>query len=169
MIEEFDDTQCQLDGCDQGLHNYLLYSGKLMLNATQTTTINITDPATDKLAVKIVELKSDSSHRIQRIEYYTQGYGMVNTLGLFCGFRKRGSLRSSGLLKDNKDKIAPLVLNWDGLVSPVIHQIDRCSEISAQMDLFGDQLWESWVLHTEENQLLEHHELLVETKQSIST
>ena len=150
MIEEFDDTQCQLDGCDQGLHNYLLYSGKLMLNATQTTTINITDSATDKLAVKIVELKSDSSHRIQRIEFYTQGYGTVNTLGLFCGFRKRGSLRSSGLLRDDKDKIAPLVLNWDGPVSPVIHQIDRCSEISTQMDLFGDQLWQSWLHHTRE-------------------
>lgn len=37
IIEEFDTTQCDLDGCDQGLHNYLLTHNDCYSPAMETT------------------------------------------------------------------------------------------------------------------------------------
>lgn len=151
MIEEFDDTQCTIRGCDQGLHNIVLYSGKLFkrdgVRSPPVKITNYTDPNdSSKLAAKIVDLKPDSVNnlRIESIEYIHQGYGAVNTLRLLCMFRKprEGLLKHWNILKDDKDKVAPLVLNWDGRVTPVIHQYDSCPEISRQLTRYSNELWE---------------------------
>ena len=171
IIEEFDSTQCDLDGCDQGLHNYLLYSQRLLLhnsgsassssdtnNSVTISTTNVNDPASGNLALKIVEHNNNESanndhstkqERIQRIEYFSLGYGPVNTLGLFCGFGGKGLLKKRGLIQNN-DTAVPTVLNWDGMVSPAIHQIDRCHEISSALESYADLLWSLWVTSSEE-------------------
>lgn len=144
MIQEFDRSECTIDGCDQGLHNYLLYTFKLFrgMGSDGLATTKMTDDAGKKLALEIVTPAGSDEYenrRINRIEYFSFGYGPINTLGLYCGFG--GKLRNSGMLSDDEDKIAPVVLNYDGMVTPVIHQLDRCNEISDQLALYADQLW----------------------------
>jgi hypothetical protein len=48
IIEEFDNSQCDLDGCDQGLHNYLLYSGRLLLRNNGKGDIGVADQKSDQ-------------------------------------------------------------------------------------------------------------------------
>jgi len=94
-----------------------------------------------------VENKGDyttTKRRINRIEYFSLGYGPVSTVGLYCGFGGKGILKKNGLLQDTNITIAPIVLNWDGIVAPVIHQIDRCGEISSDLDSYADLLWSLW-------------------------
>jgi len=178
IIEEFDNTQCDIDGCDQGLHNYLLYSGRLLLANGATTvgtaaqsdpnnnniaTTNVIDRTSDnnRLALKVVEhnnnnhnknstkstpsstaINNSKRSRINRIEFFSHGYGPVNTVGLFCGFGGKNVLQKSGMLRQNENDVLPVVLNRDGMVTPVIHQIDRCAEISNVLEREADLLWQ---------------------------
>lgn len=114
MIQMFDETQCLLGGCDQGHHNYLLHSGRLQGNNTNT------------------------NDRVETIQYFDQGSGAVNTLGLFCNGKE--TLRSSGLLDNSTNE----VLNWDGTVSAVVHQFDRCPELVEWIERRGQNLLAQW-------------------------
>jgi hypothetical protein len=69
----------------------------------------------------------------------------VNSLGLFCGFGKRGLLHNSGLLRCEEGRAVTVVLNWDGMVTPVLYQIDCCSEISSVLENYWDMLWQTIV------------------------
>mmetsp|Transcript_33046 Transcript_33046/g.60605 ORF Transcript_33046/g.60605 Transcript_33046/m.60605 type:complete len:314 (+) Transcript_33046:465-1406(+) len=175
IIEEFDNTQCDIDGCDQGLHNYLLYSGRLLLangngatadaqsdpNNKNIATTNVLDRTngTNRLALKVAEYSNNNdntkstasstaidnskrSRRIDRIEFFSHGYGPVNTVGLFCGFGGKNALRKNGMLRRNENDVVPVVSNWDGTVTPVIHQIDRCAEIAGVLEREADLLWQ---------------------------
>ncbi|OEU11822.1 hypothetical protein FRACYDRAFT_244942 [Fragilariopsis cylindrus CCMP1102] len=227
MIYEFDLTQCIIVGCDQGHHNYLLYTNKLFNvptispktddsssaltttittmndnnnnnNSITTTSTSVQNKISDDyyaatsignnsktrtvtnnsnsqsnsetaMILKIIELTTSSTNenrkrkktrgnRIERIEFISQGYGAVNALGMFCGFRsiprrKRKEydndiLQYYGLTKRHKEEKdyeqhnisatnrtkLPIVLNWDGSVSPVIHQFDRCSSLANKLN-----------------------------------
>lgn len=48
IIEEFDNSQCDLDGCDHELHNYLLYSGRLLLRNNGKGDIGVADQKSDQ-------------------------------------------------------------------------------------------------------------------------
>jgi len=53
MVAEFDETKCKMKGCDQGFHNYLLYSHKL-----------------------------DGAAGIRSVKVHAQGDGIINNLGV---------------------------------------------------------------------------------------
>lgn len=84
---------CYSSGFDQGVHNWLLYSGLLGRY----------------LDIKVVQ----------------QGEGAVNTLGGFHGDRKilRASLSDWKILRGESPY--QYVYNWNGEISPVVHQLDR--------------------------------------------
>lgn len=71
MVAQFDETKCKLKGCDQGFHNFLLYSGTLQLVK------GITD-----------------------ILIFSQGTGIINNLGLLRDkpLRDRGVLSPQDLI-----------------------------------------------------------------------
>jgi hypothetical protein len=60
------------------------------------------------------------------VRIYQQGEGPVNTIGAFFG--KRGvvqrSLKDWRVYRPGKDKLG-YIYNWNGDVSPVVHQADR--------------------------------------------
>jgi hypothetical protein len=131
MIQSFDETKCLVVGCDQGHHNYLLYSGRLLpANATY-------DEATS------------NKRRIASIEFVRQGHGMVNTLGLFCGLRKqRNKKKRTQQTLTNHDVLdkadLSTVLNFDGSISAVVHQFDRCDEILHLINERTEDMWNGW-------------------------
>lgn len=88
--------RCISLGMDQGLHNWLLYSGQLS--------------------------------RYFHVKIVPQGEGLVNTLGSLKGDRApiKMTLEEWGILKADKNG-ATTVHNWDGHLSPVVHQADRWS------------------------------------------
>jgi hypothetical protein len=43
-------------------------------------------------------------------------------------------------------KLLPIVLNWDGSISPGIHQFDRCSSLADKLNQIGEELWSEWKL-----------------------
>lgn len=119
----------------------------------------VKDPANDKVALKIVEHNSGSTpegnnydlktqQRINRIEYFSQGYGPVNTLGLLC-VEKKECLKKNGILQNGNSTFLPVVLNWDGAISPVIHQIND-PEILDNINMYGNQLWADWAANSAE-------------------
>jgi hypothetical protein len=88
MINEWDETHVLQKGADQGFHNYLYYSNKLL---------------------NVQEIRS--------ISVFEQGRGVINNLGAL----RDTKLRDLGLYSQEDN----LVRNWDGSVSPVVHQWDR--------------------------------------------
>lgn len=98
MISQWDLTHCNLQGCDQGFHNYLLYSQQL----------------------------SAGKDSVDRILVGAQGESAVNTVGIlhYYGGRYDGVYRKRGILHNATNKF----LNNDGSVSPVVHQYDRDGE-----------------------------------------
>lgn len=59
---------------------------------------------------------------IEKVVVYEQGKGIINNLGLL----RNKPLREWGIF----DTVSGNVLNWDGTVSPVAHQIDRDDELN---------------------------------------
>ena len=102
MVAESDDTGTVLMGADQGFHNFLYYSHKFK-NADQ----------------------------IHDIVLFDQGTGIVNNMG---------ALRTKPLEEWGNGKIVREfeedgrtryeVLNWDGTLTPVVHQFDRHKKLS---------------------------------------
>jgi hypothetical protein len=93
-----DNSKCIAHGMDQGIHNWLLYSGVLGRVFGNKVTV------------------------------FDQGSGPVNTIGGFFGDKKimKLDLFEVGIFKRNaKEKI--VVYNWNGQPSPVVHQYDRFS------------------------------------------
>jgi hypothetical protein len=130
MIKSFDESpQCNnVLGCDQGHHNYLLYSGRLMKPT----------------------FLSDEHHQslptIFQIIIGKQGYSIVNTVGLLAkredNQRKKiiTPLRSVGIVHNVTDE----VLNWDGTVTPILHQYDRDEELRHIMTVRGQRYVRHW-------------------------
>jgi hypothetical protein len=108
MVAESDATGIVLVGADQGFHNYLHYSHKL----------------------KNVDT-------IHSIVVFDQGQGIVNNMGALR--TKELEEWGNGHLVRTETKLGELnprklhrytVLNWDGSVSPVVHQFDRHQNLS---------------------------------------
>jgi len=96
LLLEFDATQCVAHGCDQGLHNYIYYSGKLQQE----------NPAT-----------------IANVTTYTHGTGHVINL---AGLRHENKpLRELGVLIEEAT-----VVNVDGSLPNIAHQVDRDAELA---------------------------------------
>lgn len=108
MVAESDSTGTVLAGADQGFHNYLHYSHKFKNTDT-----------------------------IHSIVVFDQGQGIVNNMG---ALRTKpleewgnGKILRTVINKHEtnaKKKTAYTVLNWDGTVSPVVHQFDRHKQLS---------------------------------------
>jgi hypothetical protein len=119
IVSESDETNVVLTGADQGFHNYLYYSHKLS---------NVLD--------------------IHTIVIFDQGTGIVNNLGAM----RTSPLESwghGGILRDLNDangmRIGYQVLNWDGTVSPVVHQFDRHKQLTKYFaNQRGKQYLEKW-------------------------
>lgn len=123
MVAESDYTGTVLAGADQGFHNYLHYSHKFKNVAT-----------------------------IDSIVVFDQGQGIVNNMG---------ALRTKPLQEWGNGKIVLTavdptetnlrkktqytVLNWDGTVSPVVHQFDRHKELSEFFfKIMGNKFMSEW-------------------------
>jgi len=99
-VAESDESKTVIFGADQGFHNYLYYSNKLA-----------------------------NAEAIRRIIVQDQGLGIVNNMG---------ALRDKSLSEWGNGKIVQktdaypknTVFNWDGTVSPVVHQYDRHKTLS---------------------------------------
>mmetsp|Transcript_51188 Transcript_51188/g.123577 ORF Transcript_51188/g.123577 Transcript_51188/m.123577 type:complete len:620 (+) Transcript_51188:203-2062(+) len=101
MVGESDETQTVLAGSDQGFHNYLYYSCKL-LNALSIREIIVQD----------------------------QGFGIINNMGALRtkDLNEWGNGKILEIVTepgDDKKVVARNVRNWDGTLSPVVHQFDR--------------------------------------------
>ena len=120
IVAESDETKTVLTGADQGFHNFLYYSRKLV-----------------------------HAEQIHRIVVFDQGTGIVNNLGAMrtqpleqWGHGKilnetSGAAEGSG--------IEYQVLNWDGTPSPVVHQFDRHERLSKYFfGAKGRQFREDW-------------------------
>jgi len=116
-----------LAGADQGFHNFLHYSHKFKYTET-----------------------------IHSIVVFDQGQGIINNLGAL----RTKPLEEWGngkLLKtevDDKEtkpnpKTKYTVLNWDGTVSPVVHQYDRHKQLS---NYFFKGLGDKWMDNWKERQ-----------------
>ena len=102
MVAESDETGTVLMGADQGFHNFLFYSHKL-----------------------------GNAKQIHDIVVFDQGSGIVNNMG---------AMRTKPLASWGNGQIVRTeemsgqthyrVLNWDGALSPVVHQYDRHKELS---------------------------------------
>ncbi|CAB9499780.1 expressed unknown protein [Seminavis robusta] len=79
-----------------------------------------------------------NSTQIQHIEYGKQGSSLVNTLGLYANEHK--PLRAYGVLDNTTNQ----VLNFDGSVSPVVHQFDREEELKVIMEQRAEELFQKW-------------------------
>jgi hypothetical protein len=98
MVGESDETGVKLMGADQGFHNYLHYSNKLA-NAKTIRSILVQD----------------------------QGSAIINNLGALRTKELEewgnGKLVETGGNNGNVQSVR--VLNWNGELSPVVHQFDR--------------------------------------------
>ena len=94
MVGESDETGTKLMGADQGFHNYLYYSNKLV-----------------------------NADTISRIIVFDQGRGAINNMGAM----RTAPLEEwgNGHILDQQSNTSMTVLNWDGSISPVVHQFDR--------------------------------------------
>jgi hypothetical protein len=100
MVAEADETGTKLMGADQGFHNYLYYSGKL-----------------------------SKSKNIRSITVFDQGWGIINNLGAMR--TKPLDQWGNGKITTKSEEDGNLtVWNWDGQISPVVHQFDRHKELS---------------------------------------
>ena len=102
VVAESDHTGVVLAGADQGFHNYLHYAHKFKYTET-----------------------------IHSIVVFDQGQGIVNNLGAMRTkpLEEWGNGKLLQTVKvDGKEKF--VVLNWDGTVSPVVHQYDRHKQLS---------------------------------------
>jgi hypothetical protein len=94
------DVMCNTPGCDQAHHNYLVYSGKLLECSN-----NISSVVDD--------------HGIQQIISHPVGEGAVMTVGSMLDSRMHKELIVQ--TPENEFKF----YNSDGVLVPVVHQIDR--------------------------------------------
>lgn len=113
MVSESDESKTVIFGADQGFHNYLYYSNKL----SQAKTID-------------------------RIIVQDQGLGIVNNLGALRehDITKWGNGKLLRTIVDDgnddgtkiiqKKKKKNVVFNWDGTISPIVHQYDRHKVLS---------------------------------------
>lgn len=72
--------------------------------------------------------KLQNAQRIRSIAVYDQGRGIVNNMGAMRT-KELNEWGNGKMVRDevNGDKT---VLNWDGVVSPVVHQFDRFKPLS---------------------------------------
>jgi len=72
-------------------------------------------------------LYSGQLHRIMKVQMYQQGEGPVNNLGSFYGAKKKIklSLHEWGVAQGDPPHVR--ILNWNGDLSPAVHQLDRFS------------------------------------------
>jgi len=100
MVAEADERQVVLMGADQGFHNSMFYSHKLR-----------------------------NMERIHDIVVFDQGTGIVNNMGAMRTkpLKEWGNGRAVEELPNDGGY---RVLNWDGTLSPVVHQFDRHKELS---------------------------------------
>jgi hypothetical protein len=123
IVAESDHTGTVLAGADQGFHNFLHYSHKLK-NADAIDTIVVFD----------------------------QGQGIVNNMGALrtkslaeWGNGKIVRIQENPRESNPRKKKRYTVLNWDGTVSPVVHQFDRHPELSDYFfKVLGGQYMEEW-------------------------
>lgn len=134
MVMESDETQTVKMGADQGFHNRLYYSNKLA-----------------------------NANAIERIIVQDQGYGIINNLGALrtkpleqWGNGKlldvervtNGSSGGGGDVRDPDTVRNMTIRNWDGSVSPVVHQFDRHKELSnwyfRKKNREFKQRWSDW-------------------------
>jgi hypothetical protein len=101
MVNEFDETEVKLMGADQGFHNYLYYSGKLI-----------------------------NAHKIRSISVFDQGRGIVNNMGAMRT-KELSEWGNGNMVQEKEGSSdEKVVLNWDGTPSPVVHQFDRFKTLS---------------------------------------
>lgn len=103
MVGESDSTGVVLMGADQGFHNYLYYSNKLA-NAKTIRSIIVQD----------------------------QGSALINNLGALRT-KELPEWGNGKLVKtiETNGRISTIkVFNWDGELSPVVHQFDRHKMLS---------------------------------------
>ena len=79
----------------------------------------------------------DNTEGIEKIVSVKQGHGAVNNLSIL----RTKPLSEQGLYDSNKQ----LVLNWDGAVSPVVHQYDRDEELKLVMRKRLNDLLNEWM------------------------
>jgi hypothetical protein len=108
MVAESDQTGTVLAGADQGFHNYLYYSHKFQFTET-----------------------------IHSIVVFDQGQGIVNNMGALRTkpLDQWGNGQIVRTVSDPNEtnprkKDSYQVLNWDGTLSPVVHQFDRHPKLS---------------------------------------
>jgi hypothetical protein len=104
MVAESDDTQVVIVGADQGFHNFLYYSHKLR-----------------------------NANAIHSIVVFDQGTGIVNNMGAMRtkDLKEWGNGKIYEETDEPNGKKGVRVLNWDGSVSPVVHQYDRHHVLSS--------------------------------------
>lgn len=102
MVAEADETGTVLMGSDQGFHNRLYYSSKLL-----------------------------NADKIHDIVVFDQGTGIVNNLGALRtqALETWGNGKIVKTTQQDGQTIYQ-VLNWDGTPSPVVHQFDRHKALS---------------------------------------
>jgi hypothetical protein len=119
IVSESDETNVVLTGADQGFHNYLYYSHKLA-----------------------------NVRAIHDIVVFDQGSGIVNNIGAMRT-QPLELWGHGGILKDIADssgtRVGYQVLNWDGTLSPVVHQYDRHKQLTKYFaSQRGTQLMDKW-------------------------
>lgn len=123
MVAESDSTGTVLAGADQGFHNFLHYSHKFKQTAT-----------------------------IHSIVIFDQGQGIVNNMGALRTkpleeWGNRKILRTVVNPEETNPRKATsyTVLNWDGSVSPVVHQFDRHRQLSDYFfKIKGGEFMDQW-------------------------
>ncbi|VEU41447.1 unnamed protein product [Pseudo-nitzschia multistriata] len=101
-VAESDESKTVIFGADQGFHNYLYYSNK-MANAEAISQILVQD----------------------------QGLGLVNNMGALRD-KPLSEWGNGRMLQEEASEAHPqnTVFNWDGTVSPIVHQYDRHKVLS---------------------------------------
>ena len=101
MVGESDESKTVIFGADQGFHNYLYYSNKLV-----------------------------NTKAIKQILVQDQGFGIINNMGALRD--KELSLWGNGKIvqQEQSSSSKNIILNWDGTISPIVHQYDRHKELS---------------------------------------
>lgn len=143
IVAESDDTGTVLMGADQGFHNFLYYSRKL-INADRIHDIVVFDQGTgtcvlrkDSMRCGVMSCRSSSKTCIADSFYicsliYTIVTGIVNNMGALRTSPLKdwgnGKITRSSPGSDGKPEYE--VLNWDGTKAAVVHQFDRHKELS---------------------------------------
>jgi len=103
MVGESDESKTVIFGADQGFHNYLYYSNKLV-----------------------------NTKAIKQILVQDQGFGIINNMGALRD--KELSQWGNGKIVQQQEQSSSSssnkILNWDGTISPIVHQYDRHKELS---------------------------------------